>query len=418
MKHIYTSVDIGSDTIKVVTAELHKNKLNLLAATSVKSRGIKKGLIVDVREATSSLKQAINEIELMLGIPIRKVIASVPSYFAEYDKVSASIDIVTSETGELKPIDGKDVVKVLQTAIMTKLSTNKEMITILPIGFKVDGKSVRDPKGIVGSKLEAGGIMVTAPKKNIYSVITLIENIGIEVVDISTDSIGCIYAFKNKELDKQVGAIINIGAETTTVSIYNRGIIIKNSIIQLGGRNIDNDIAYIYKTNLDESKDIKEKFALAHKMYASSNEVTEVNTFDGKKIKVNQLELSEICMSRLEEILTLAKKEINILSSRLVDYIIITGGTSNFANFNYIADEIFNKKITIGNIKLVGIRNNKYSACVGNIVYFISKLRLKGQEYTMVSERDEDDLISAHRNGINISNDTMLGKVFGYFFSE
>ena len=72
MKHIYTSVDIGSDTIKVVTAELHKNKLNLLAATSVKSRGIKKGLIVDVREATSSLKQAINEIELMLGILLRR----------------------------------------------------------------------------------------------------------------------------------------------------------------------------------------------------------------------------------------------------------------------------------------------------------------------------------------------------------
>jgi cell division ATPase FtsA len=123
-------------------------------------------------------------------------------------------------------------------------------------------------------------------------------------------------------------------------------------------------------------------------------------------------------MSRLEEILTLAKKEINILTSRLVDYTIITGGTSNFANFNYIADEVFNKKITIGNIKLVGIRNNKYAACVGNIVYFISKLKLKGQSYTMVSERDEDDLISAHRNGINISNDTMIGKVFGYFFSE
>lgn len=418
MKHIYTSIDIGSDTVKVVTCELYKNKLNLLAAASVKSRGIKKGLIVDVNEASISVKQAINEVELMLGITIRKVIASVPSYFADFVKVSGEIDLISNEDEELSPIDGDDVVKVLQTAIMTKLNASKEMITIIPIGFKVDNKEVKDPKGLVGSKLSTSGIMVTAPKKNIYSVIGLLENMGIEVVDISTESIGSIYAFKNKKIDGEIGAIINVGAETTSVSIYNRGIIVKNTIIQLGGKNIDNDIAYIYKINLNDAKEVKEKFALAHKMYSSSNEIMEVKTPDGEVVKINQLEVSEICMSRLEEILTLTKKEINILSSRPINYCIITGGTSNFANFNYIVDEIFNHKATIGNMKLVGIRNNRYSSCVGNIVYFISKLKLKGKEYTMVSENDAEDLSTIHKNGINISNDTMLGKVFGYFFSE
>lgn len=94
MKHIYTSIDIGSDTIKVVVCELFNNKLNLLAATSVKSRGIKQGLITDVVEATSSLKEAIDSINQMLGIEIKKVITSIPSYYAEFKKVNGSIDII------------------------------------------------------------------------------------------------------------------------------------------------------------------------------------------------------------------------------------------------------------------------------------------------------------------------------------
>ena len=88
--------------------------------------------------------------------------------------------------------------------------------------------------------------------------------------------------------------------------------------------------------------------------------------------EVNQFEISEIVQSRLEEILTLAKKEIRSLTSRNIDYVIVTGGTSNMANFNYIAKEVFGNIAKIGNVKLIGIRNNKYSSAVGNIAYFVS----------------------------------------------
>ena len=93
MKHVYTSVDIGSDTIKVVVCELYNNKLNLLAASSIKSKGIKKGLITNVDEATISLNQALSEVEEMLGIKIKKVIASIPGYFAEYLMIKGKIDL-------------------------------------------------------------------------------------------------------------------------------------------------------------------------------------------------------------------------------------------------------------------------------------------------------------------------------------
>lgn len=415
MKNIYTNVDIGSDTIKVIVCELFQNKLNLLAASSVKSKGIKKGLITNINEATKSLKEAFNEIESMLGVKVNKVIASVPAYFADFVYTKGEVR-VNNEDGV---VTGEDVVKVLQVAMKSKITPTKELVTMIPIDFSLDEQTnIKDPKGLVGSILGTRAIMVTTPKKNIYSVVGLIESVGVEVIDISLNCIGDIYAFKNKELDEQVGAIINIGAETTSVSLYNKGIVVKNSIIQLGGRNIDNDIAYIYKIDLDSALKIKEKFALAHKRYASVNDTYEVSTANDEKLKINQFEVSEIVMSRIEEILTLAKKEINILTNKKIQYIIITGGTSNLAHFNYIAEDVFGKDVKIGNVKLTGIRNNKYSSSVGNIIYFINKLKLKGKEYSMFSKSDIEELSSTKRSLINISSESMLGKVFGYFWNE
>ncbi len=415
MKHIYSSVDIGSDTIKVVVCELYNGKLNLLAASSVKSKGIKKGLITDFEAASLSVREAINEVESMLGIRIKKVIASVPVYFSEFNVVKGSIKIENEE----RLITGDDVINVLQEAMKEKVMPGKEMVTMLPIDFTVDDKeNIKDPKGLVGDNLSVRAVMATTPKKNIYSVVSLMDNIGIEIVDISVNPIGNSYAFRYKEMEQQVGAIIDIGSETTTVAVYNKGILVRSSIIAMGSKNIDNDLAYMYKINLNEARKIKEKFALAHKKYASPSEIYEIK-FEDEVLKINQFETSEIVMSRIEEILTLARKEIGILINRKIDYTIITGGTSNMAHFDYIAEDIFGKDVTIGDLKLVGVRNNKYSACVGNIIYFINKLRIKGKDFTMISSSDMEELETPKKGIINnISNETMLGKVFGYFFGE
>lgn len=411
MKHVYTSIDIGSDTIKVVTAELYKGKLNLLAASSVKSKGIKKGLITDVEKATASLKKAISEVEDMLGIKIKKVITTIPSYFAEFVKIDGEIKI----TNEEHIITGDDVVRVLQQAMKAKLTSNKEMVTIIPIDFSVDSKTgIKDPKGLNGNILRTRAILISTPKKNIYSVVGLIENLGIEVIDISLNSIGDINALKTKDMEDKIGAIINIGSETTTVSIYNKNILIKNSIIGMSGKDVDNDIAYMYKINPDDAKKIKEKFALAHKKYATSSEIYEL---PGER-KIDQSEVSAIAMSRLEEILSLAKKELLELTNREMEYIIIIGGMSNMSHFELVAESIFGKNVIIGNVKLIGIRNNKYSSAVGNIVYFINKLKIKGKNYTMINDTDMEVLSSTKKNLINVSNESMLGKVFGYFFGE
>ena len=414
MKHIYTSLDIGSDTIKVVVCELHQNKLNLLAASSFKSKGIKMGLITDVELATESIKGALNEVEDMLGIRIKKVITAIPSFNAEYTIIKGNVKI----TNEDSIVRSNDVIKSLETAAKSVSYSLREMVTILPIDYTVDDKAfIKNPKGMKCSNLGCRAVLVTTPKKNVYSVIGLLENIGIEVVDITLNNIGDLNAFNNKSFEEKIGAIINIGSDITDVSLYNKSILVKSSIINMGGKNIDNDISYMYKVDIPTARNLKLNFALAHKKNASVNDIIEVKSAYDVNLKINQFELSEVVMSRFEEILNEAKKEINLLTSRKIDYIIITGGSSNMPGFEYVVRDVFGESANIGNIKLLGIRDNMYSSCVGNIVHFISKLKLKEQDYSMISDNEVYEMTSVNSKNLNTS-DSMLGKIFGFFFSE
>lgn len=414
MKYIYTSVDIGSDTIKVVVCELFNNKLNLLAASSVKSNGIKKGLITNGKEASISLKKAIKEVEDMLGIKIKKVLATIPNYFAEFKMVEGN-----KHYDEQIVITGDEIVDVLSEATKTKSIDNKVVVTTIPIDFKVDDEeNVKEPKGMTATDLMVRAIMVVTPKKNILSVSTLLEDAGLEVSDITLSGIGDMASIKSKDAKTGVGAVINVGHETTSISLFNKGIIVNNSVLGLGGKNIDNDISYMYKVTNSEARRIKEKFALAHKKYASKGDYIEALNKDGETIKISQYEVSEVVMARIEEILILARKEINTLTKRNIDYILITGGTSSMTNFSLIAEETLGDKALVSDIHLVGLRNNKYSACVGNIAHFISKMKLKGEMYSMIDE-EEVNVISSSKDGVfSLSEESMLGKVFGYFFSE
>ncbi len=415
MKHIYTSLDIGSDSIKLVVCELYQNKLNLLASSSVKSKGIKKGLITNVEEAAASIKHAIDDVEGMLNIRINRVIASVPSYALEYAVVKGEVEI-KNENGI---VSYEDIKEVLDVAIQSKKLDENELISILPVDFKVDEeKGLKDPINISGSKLGVRGILVSTPKKYVYSVIGLLESMGIETVDISTNGIGDIHAFMSKNIESSVGVTINIGSDITIVSLYNHGIIIKNAVINMGGKHVTNDIAYMYKTDSKTAEELKLHFALAHKRNASTSDMCEIKTEYDDELKINQFEISEVVSSRLEEILNLAKKEINILTSKRIDYIIITGGTSNMADIEYVANDVFGRDVSIGNIKLVGIRDNKYSSCVGNIVYFINKLKLKGQDYSMVNDSDASKLASVRKGFQEINNMEMLEKLTEYFLAN
>jgi cell division protein FtsA len=415
MRRIYTGIDIGSDTIKMIVCEAYKNKYNVLATSSVKSNGVKKGLIVNAEEVIVSIKNCIKGIEEMLGVKIEKVIATVPSYFSNFILVEG----YTTITNEEKAVTGNDIVRALQACVYNKLSGDRELVTIIPLEFQLDDKKgIKDPKGLIGSKLEAKAVMVTTPKKNIYSVVSVLENVGLEVVDITFGAIGDYFELCSAKTDASVGAIINIGDETTNVSIFNKGIIIKNEVLNIGGKNIDNDLAYIYKLSTDDAKIIKERFAVASNRYAQVNEIYNVVNLQNEELKLNQYEVSEVVMSRIIEILKLAKKQINLLTNKEINYKMVTGGVTEIPGFHLIMEEILGKDSIVANSTTIGIRHNRYSSLFGIVKYFNDKLNLRGKEYSMFNNEQVQDLISTKKRLINFSNDSVMGKVFSYFFDN
>ena len=150
---------------------------------------------------------------------------------------------------------------------------------------------------------------------------------------------------------------------------------------------------------------------------AQANEKILLTDRMGESVTINQGDLSEIIESRLIEILELAKKQMNLLTRREIEYIIMTGGTIELADFNILLDKLFTKYYILGKIEYVGARDNKYSTAVGTIKYYNSRLKLKNKEYSVFNLDDLENLSGIHKK-VNINDNSILGKLFGYFFDS
>ena len=416
MKKIYTSIDIGSDSIKMVTAQIIKNDINVLASVSMHSGGIKKGLIVDAGKALVSVKEALNKLEDMLGIKITKVIASVPCHNAEFSLVSGTIELDISN-----PINGNDIINVLKKSMENKIKDNYELVNIMPVVFEVDGrKNIVDPKGLNGSIMNVKAILITAPNKNVYSVMSLLQNIGLNVVDVCFNSMGDYEIIKSPKYDKDVTGIVNIGSETTTLSVFNKGILMNTKVLLMGSKNIDKDLNYMYNISLRNSKKIKENFALAHKRFASNSERIDVINSEGKKIKLNQMEVSMVCSERLIEIIKIAKNELKSLTNKEISYIMITGGASEIRGLNTLLNEMGNRRIELFDINIMGVRKNRFTSSVGMIKYFHDKLEFRGRSYSMLSQTCEEELTTYKNNNtiVEKNGESSRKKFFGHFFDN
>ena len=411
MKEIISSLDIGSSTVKLIVGEVFQGEVHVLSVSEVKSKGVKKGIIVNPEETLISLKELFLRTEEMLSIKINKVILIVPSYFAEFIITEGS-STITNEEGT---IESADIIRCLQACVYNKVPNNKEFIAISPFEFIVDDdKKIKNPKGMKANKLKCKAILSLAPKKNVYTAVSLLDNMGVSVSDINFGSVADYFEFKNKEMDKKNTAVINIGEEKTEVSVFKKGILIETENIELGSKNIDRDICYIYDIGRSKAKELKEKFALAHKRNASTSWSEEVLTNKDENIKINQYEISEIIYSRIREILELSKKQINLLTKLEISYIIITGGITELNDFNLVADEVFGKELEVYKVKEIGCRHNKYSSALGFIKYYHDKLSFRNKVACTVSEDLQEELV----NNKKANNSTILGKIYGYFFNN
>jgi len=414
MRNIISCLDIGSSLLKLVVAEKTKHKFNILLAINVESQGIKNGFIVNQESFNESIRDLFKQADDLLGVKLRKVIVNVPILNAKYELVEGS----TTITNEEYTVGPNDIVRAMQASVYNKIPDNMEMINLIPIIFRINKDVLtKDPLGMGAEKLSSKCVLVTAPKKGVEPIIKVLEKNQIEIIDLAFSSLGDYEELHHKEDEETTGAVVNIGADKTEVSIFNKGVITNAEVINMGSSNIDKDFSYMYKLTASDAKKVKEKLALCHTRMAQPNEVMELEAFEDGKIKLNQYEVSEIMMERIKEIFNLVKKQINLLTKKEISYIIITGGLTEANDFEILLEESFGNVARIGEVTEIGARNNIYCSSIGLIKFYYRKLKLRNKEYSIFT-LDEQEEFSGIENKKGVSDHSLLGKVFGIFFDK
>lgn len=406
---LITSLDIGNEEIKVIVASAFDNKCNVLASTSIRSSGIKKNTIYNEKKLRESIKLAILKTEEKIGMKIKEVILLIPSNTAKMTIETGLVDIKDNI------VRGSDIKRVLADAKKDTFDDARELVSVLPISFTVDDNiSVSNPIGEEGNKLFVKAVVSTSLKSEIYPLISIVSSLGISIVDIVHKSQADYYTVSNNSLDRKLGCVINMGGDVTTVSIFNKGIMIKNSYIPLGSSSVDKDISFVYKVDIKTARHLKETFALAVPRYADKYDSIDVVTLENKSITVTQSEISKVIESRLNEILKLAKNEINRLTKREISYIIVVGGISELAGFNYIVEDVLSRNASCLDMQQMGARHNKYTSAFGAIKYFYKKCLLTEEDISMFPQDVVETFLSPKKR--NTGSENIVSKFLHHFY--
>ena len=406
MRKIIAGLDVGSENIKLIVAESIKGRIHVLAVSCIPSLGIKRGFVVDPNALLSKLQEAFSKCEDMLGLKVSKVVICVPSDDTSFMMMEGSTTIHNDE----HIIGQNDVIRAMQASTYNKIEENQEIVFLEPVSFLIDDeRTVKNPVGQEGIKLTVKSLLATVPRKNIYAIVKCLERLGITVVDYTLGAIGDYKEAEKPMMHDVAGAIVNIGYQTTTVAIFHKGLLTNISTLNVGAINVEHDLSYIFGLQKSDAKIVKRTLASAHKRGVSASVHKDFTSKDGKTVTISEYEASEVASSRLEEILKLAKKEIH--------YIMITGGVSEMANFSLLVEEIFGHQAKIINIRELGVRSNIYSTALGLIKYYDEKTRTQGVDFSIFNDEETEELSNVNKR-INFGENSILGKLFGYFFDN
>ena len=412
MRKIMSCLDIGNANIKFIVAEIKDRNLYVLTSSIVSNEALKKDRTMDYIVLEEQIKKILSDTKEKLGIEIKKTLLVIPSDTASFTINRAKIDIKNEDN----LITVEDMLKVVNLSGKNVIQDNMELVNITPLYYTLDDSSQTDlPINTFSKSLEVKSIITSSTKEDVYKYLKILDNLGISVVDISYDVVGNYFALKNHDMDATCGVIVDIGYLSTSVSIYNKGVLVNTEKIKVGSFNVLKDISYVYKISLESAKDVYKRVGLGNSKNASNLDKVEIKDNNGDKLIVNQVNLSEIIESRVQEILRMAKKQINTLTKRQISYIICTGGIANIGDFDLNVLEVFGKNARTCYINTIGIRDTRYASALGLIKWYDYNAKLKNYDYSILNLEEQEEF-SKEESEAKTSSNSIIGKVFDYFF--
>ncbi|MCK6203883.1 cell division protein FtsA [Bacillus infantis] len=387
---IYVSLDIGTSSVKVIIGEMVNDSLNIIGVGNVKSEGLRKGSIVDIDETVHSIKKAIEQAERMIGMEIRQVIVGITGNHVMLQP-SHGVVAVSSDNRE---ITDEDVARVIDAAQVVSIPPEREIVDVIPKQFIVDGlNEINDPRGMIGVRLEMEGTIITGSKTILHNILRCVERAGLEILDITLQPLAAgAFALSKDEMNLGV-ALVDMGGGSTTVALFEQGIMKATIVLPVGGDHITKDLSIGLRTSTEDAEKIKTKYGYAFYDHASEDEVFSVPIIGSDQHQqFNQLEISDIIEARMEEIFDLIQNEIKRLGvSDLPGGYVLTGGVANTQGILELAQIIFQNRVRIAIPDYIGVREPQYTTAVGLIKFAYKNARLQGRkiEPAQVNEAKE-----------------------------
>ncbi len=382
----FTGLDIGTNSIKVLVAELRNGELNVIGVSNAKSKGVKDGIIVDIEAAASAIKSAISQAEEKAGISIKSVNVGLPGNLLQVEPTQGMIP-VTSDT---KEITDQDVENVVKSALTKSMTPDREVITFIPEEFIVDGfQGIRDPRGMMGVRLEMRGLLYTGPRTILHNLRKTVERSGVQVENIIISPLALVRSVLN-EGEREFGAtVIDMGAGQTTVATIRNQELQFTNILQEGGDYVTKDISKVLKTSQKLAEGLKLNYGEAYPSLAS-NETFQVEVIgEVEPVEVTESYLAEIISARIKHIFEQIKQELE--RRHLLDLpggIVLIGGNAILPGIVELAQEVFGVGVKLYVPNQVGIRNPAFAHVIslsefaGQLteVHLLAQRAVKGED--------------------------------------
>jgi len=381
-KNLIVGLDVGTSKIVAIVAEVTPEKrLNIVGMGTQPSRGLKKGVVVNIEATMGSIQRVLEEAELMADCSITEVYAGIAGSHIRSLNSSGMVAIKEKEVTQA------DIDRVIETAKAIAIPNDQQVLHILPQEFIVDGQEdVREPLGMSGVRLEVKVHIVTGAVSAVENITKCVRRCGLEVLDVMLQPLASALAVLNDD-EKELGVcLMDIGGGTTDLAVFTGGAIRHTAVIPIAGDQVTNDIAMTLRTPTKEAEELKVRHGCALRQLADPNDVIEVpGVGERGPRKLSRQMLAEVIEPRIEELYTLAQAELRRsgLEELLSSGIVLTGGSALLAGMVELGEEVFHLPVRIGVPSYVGgladvVRSPRFATAVG--------LLMDGHEHYMRAE--------------------------------
>ncbi|MFV0559643.1 MAG: cell division protein FtsA [Enterococcus sp.] len=383
---MYVGLDIGTTSVKVVVAEYIDSQMNIIGVGNAKSEGINRGVVVDIDKTVQAIQRAIRQAEEKAGIQIKGVSVGLPANLLEVENCQGMIAV----NSESKEITDEDVRNVASAALVRSIPPERQIVAILPQEFTVDGfDGIRDPRGMIGVRLEMFGTVFTGPKTMVHNIRKCVEKAGLIVNELVITPLALTETILS-DGEKDFGTIvIDMGGGQTTTSVMHDKQLKYTNVDQEGGEFVTKDISIVLNTSFNNAEALKINYGDAFPERASSNEEFPVDVIgQSEPVKVDERYLSEVIEARMEQIFQKAKKSLDQIEAlELPGGIVLTGGAASLPGVVDLAQEIFGTNVKLYVPNQMGLRNPVFTNVISIVdysanltdIYQLAKLAITGE---------------------------------------